>query len=329
MSLVLTYEACVRTRSRELDCQKCVEACPTNAITVGDDNSIRVALDDCVDCGQCRPSCPTEVFSAPFDLQAVLTETDGILRCGDGGLPCIAALSTEDLITLGFRVDAISLQGACPHGHAPVAQRLDEAERVLHTLGRPTTLSFEDNLAVETGKGASRREFFSALRNRKTGKEITRTGRFNRDAMRRTPPQRKRLLAALKGAQITEPIEGDLSFSSSKYLDPKICTICTICVNVCPTNALQPTHGWQALNFDASLCVRCGLCHAVCAPDALQLRPAKLEPFIAPKPQRLARLRITTCVECGRAYNPTAHGMLCAPCAEMEAEAFDLTGINR
>ena len=346
MTLALTYEACVRTRSRTLDCQACVQACPTEAISVDVNGAITVALSDCVGCGQCRPACPTEALSAPFDLDALLAQTTGALRCGDDGLPCVAALSSEDLITLGLRLDAITVhEGPCPtaEGHGPVAARVEEAQRVLRALGRPTVvLHHVDPLPPEAAPKPklaepSRRQFFAGLAGRAVDKAgptqsgtLTRPTRMDRDAMRRVPPPRQRLLAALKDATLSAALEGDLSFTSAKRLVPEACTICTICVNICPTGALRATHGWRALQFNASACVKCGLCHAVCEPDALLLEPApQLSALITGDFAPLGRLRITTCAECGRSHNPsTGRGGLCHICAEMEDEAYALSGLK-
>ena len=40
-------------------CLVCVDACPTEAICVGEDR-VHIDLDKCIDCGSCAVSCPRE-----------------------------------------------------------------------------------------------------------------------------------------------------------------------------------------------------------------------------------------------------------------------------
>lgn len=44
-------------------CGACIEVCPTEAISAGDDQ-YKIDADTCVDCGLCEPECPVEAISA-------------------------------------------------------------------------------------------------------------------------------------------------------------------------------------------------------------------------------------------------------------------------
>ncbi|MTI95073.1 MAG: 4Fe-4S dicluster domain-containing protein [Firmicutes bacterium] len=44
-----------------IQCGACVDTCPTEAISEGDDKYI-IDADTCIDCGACVDSCPTEAI---------------------------------------------------------------------------------------------------------------------------------------------------------------------------------------------------------------------------------------------------------------------------
>ena len=43
-------------------CGTCVEECPTEAISLNDDDIAVVNADDCTECGLCVDSCPTSAI---------------------------------------------------------------------------------------------------------------------------------------------------------------------------------------------------------------------------------------------------------------------------
>jgi NADPH-dependent glutamate synthase beta subunit-like oxidoreductase len=70
-------------------------------------------------------------------------------------------------------------------------------------------------------------------------------------------------------------------------LQPELCILCGLCVDVCPHNCITivpadragvGTAGQSALLLDESLCIRCGLCVNRCPPGALLMVHAKEPP---------------------------------------------------
>ncbi len=56
MAAKINAEECV-------GCGTCVDECPENAITMGDDEIAVVDADKCTECGTCVDACPSEAIS--------------------------------------------------------------------------------------------------------------------------------------------------------------------------------------------------------------------------------------------------------------------------
>jgi NAD-dependent dihydropyrimidine dehydrogenase PreA subunit len=44
-------------------CGTCIEACPTEAISIGDDGKAKVDVDECAECESCLDECPNNAIS--------------------------------------------------------------------------------------------------------------------------------------------------------------------------------------------------------------------------------------------------------------------------
>lgn len=166
----LAPEWCLRRRHKEVPCRRCLEACPTQAITEGEP----VALDAerCVGCGLCLHLCPTGAFTGPDgragklpDILASLSDGRVELACGRKDRlaltraevsyvvevkPCLAALSMPTLlaaVVLRTASDPAGRTGVlwlndepcvdCPIGsvQGDVQRTAEEANRLLAVFG--------------------------------------------------------------------------------------------------------------------------------------------------------------------------------------------------
>jgi len=357
-SLNLNYESCVRSLSLKAGCEACQQACPEGAITLnGVRNTVVVHKAPCTDCGLCAAACPTDAFDAPFDLEAFLSTSGPELRCGAGGLPCIGALSTEDLIVLACRHRALEVHDSpCDSrdpGHMLAHQRVQE---VLHFISDSSLRSqvqwvADEQLAppgpapaatpcpppaperVSQGRRRLIGMFVPPLKETK-GAELVHPDRLDRTRMQQVPQRRRRLLAALPSsieARSASRAQEQVSFFSTKHLCADACTACSVCVAVCPTGALQAPRSLREIRFDTSRCTKCGLCHDVCEPNAITLAPeTSLADLLDFGPRMLGRLAVAPCAECGMRFRKLRPEQgLCERCEDMDREALELAGGGR
>lgn len=357
-SLKLNYEACVRSLSLKAGCEACQSACPEGAIALnGVRDTVVVHLKQCTDCGLCAAACPTDAFDAPFDVAAFVAASGPELRCGEGGLPCIGALSTEDLIVLACRHRELQVHdGPCDSrdpGHLLAHQRVQEVLRFIEDssvrsrvqwvadeqLGAPrpappsTTSPPPAPERVSSGRRRLIGMFVPPLNETKSA-ELVHPDRLDRTRMQQVPRRRRRMLAALPPsieARSPSRAQEQVSFYSTKQLSAEACTACSVCVAVCPTGALQAPRSLREIRFDTSRCTKCGLCHDVCDPDAITLAPeTSLADLLDFGPRMLSRLAVASCAECGVRFRKLRPDQgLCERCEDMNREALELAGGGR
>jgi len=364
MSLLsLDVSKCVRTTNKFSTCKKCVEVCPTQTITIAEQIPSFIP-NDCVGCGGCIAVCPDvayslDDFSSINYIFSLLEHKRDTLTCKEL-IPCLAALSVEELIALALlhpeelRLD----RGYC--SECEIAQtneplieaRVEEANFILEAIENTKRLRFEDVGESVEQKENNRREFFAKLNLKDAIKakqkfeneveatlEEEKTHQVSYEDIQKIrnqkgiPDRRKLLLMALQ--KTTPPsvfhtvsIE-DVSFISQKILDEDTCTNCQMCYRICPTEALSSNKDNSSIFFDPTSCIKCNSCHEVCEPESLTLRSVfDLEVLYNPKRQTLASFTMKRCDECGMPFVYRGGEVMCNRCRIEEEEAMNLWGIK-
>lgn len=329
-------DLCAHSRNQVTGCTRCLDLCPTGAITPAGDS---VAIDPmiCAGCGQCAAACPTG--AAAYALPAVenLAERlraglaawyaaggkaapvilfhdeghgapliDASARFGKGLAAHVVPVQINEATQIGPEILAAAL--AWGAGGVRILTRAQP----LHSLdGLEETLALIDVICAETGHPADTCALIqtddpdaleSALAQAVPSARATRSGFM-------APGDKRGLLTlALSEMNRTAPDPAarvDLPAGApfgAVVLDTDACTLCLACVGACPAGALHDNPDMPMLRFTESACVQCGICAATCPEDAITLVPQA--DFTAwENPRRLLKEEEPfCCTACGKAF---------------------------
>ncbi|HVV60353.1 MAG TPA: 4Fe-4S binding protein [Pseudolabrys sp.] len=302
-----TADLCAHSRSKIVGCHRCLDLCPTGAITPNGDH---VAIDAgiCAGCGQCAAACPTGAAAyalPPSDallrkLRTLLIayhtaggtkpvvlfhdEThgaeliDALARHGDGLPANVLPVAVNEVTQVGIESIAASLAyGATAvrfllrakprHDVAGLRKTIALAEPIVSGLGFAGVRA----AAIETDDPFALGE---ALRAIAPMQPAPRPATFSavgdkRDVVRLS-------LRALHAAAPTPvdvvPLPQGAPFGKVE-VNVDGCTLCLSCVSACPTGALSDDPERPMLRFAEDACVQCGLCKATCPEKVISLSP--------------------------------------------------------
>jgi ferredoxin len=305
----VTFDAtiCVHSRSKVTGCTRCLNLCPTGAITPAGDH-VAIDADICTGCGQCAAACPTGAASyalPPEDalmrklrtLLLAYREAGGeqaivLLHDDSHGAPLIDALARFGdglpAHVLPFAINETTQVGleavAAAFAYGAVAIRFLLRARPRHDIGGlMRTIALADPILAGLGFGAGRiatietddpESLVAALRAipfmlpAPHPKNFRPTGR-KRDVLRFALGELYR--AAPAPVDIIALPDG-APFGAVE-IDVDGCTLCLSCVSACPTGALRDDPERPMLRFVEDACVQCGLCQATCPEHVITLKP--------------------------------------------------------
>lgn len=300
-------DLCAHSRSRITGCTRCLDLCPTSAITPAGDH-VAISAEICAGCGSCAASCPTGAVAY------ALPATDALLRRVRTLLLTYAAAGGRNAVVLFHDaehgeplIDALARFGAgLPANVLPVAVNEITALGVeawtaplawgavnVCAVGRARpkhdpwglirTLEIANLLAGalgygETSCGLIETDDPDALR-----AELDRfvPGVLSPRPSTFMPVGQKRnvlestmieLHRAAPTPVAAVPLPMGAPFGN---LDINVegCTLCLSCVTACPTGALSASEDKPALYFSEAACVQCGLCANTCPERVITLAP--------------------------------------------------------
>ncbi len=334
--ITFTADLCAHSRSQIVGCRRCLDLCPTGAITPDGDH-VRVDGFICAGCGDCAAACPTAAAAyalPPSDallrkLRTLLTAyrdagganpvllfhdgehgvemIEALARHGDGLPANVLPIEVNEVTQVGLETIAAALAyGACAarfllrakprHDVAGLAKTIALAEPILAGLG----LAGPRVASIETDDPDA---LGAALYDLAPMPPVEKPASFaavggKRDVVRLA----LRELHAVAPAPVDiVPLPQGAPFGT---VEVKIegCTLCLSCVSACPTGALGDDPERPLLRFAEDACVQCGLCQATCPEKVISLKP-QLDFRAAVAPSRVIKQEEPAlCIVCGTPF---------------------------
>jgi ferredoxin len=328
-------QLCAHSRSHIVGCRRCLDLCPTAAITPAGDH---VAIDAqvCAGCGQCAAACPTGAASyalPPADaLMRKLRTLVSVFREAGGGSPVLLVHDEDhggELITalarhgdglpahvLPLSVNEVTQIGlefiAAAFAYGTAALRFLLRARPRHDVtGLVNTIALADPILAGLGFGQGRVATIETDDPFALGDTLRAIeGAATRRPASFQPVGMKRdvLRLALRELHHAAPAPVDIvalpagAPFGAVELNVEGCTLCLACVSACPTGALLDDPERPMLRFLEDACVQCGLCRATCPERVISLRP-QLDFRAATATARVLKEEEPfACIRCGKPF---------------------------
>ena len=366
--LTLNIASCVRVTNKFSECRECEKYCPVETITI-DEQSVSFVPNDCVGCGGCLAVCPTDAyslddFSATSFVFSHLQSGKNIISCKSDPIPCLAALSVEEMVSLTILSgnDVLFEKIHCAECSIAdmnlelIEDRVEESNFILEALGVDREIVFDDFSSPKKvdeidEENLSRRDFLSKANikdvavakhkfenkvkslNEELQQHSVSTEDIKSIRAKKLPDRRKLLSMAINRLDKPEMFHkldiNDISFISQKVIDEDSCTNCQMCYRICPTGALSSNEHGAFIAFSAIECVKCSSCHDVCEPNSITLKSVfDVEQLFKPKKEMLIKFSIRRCDECGMPFAYRGGEVMCNRCRIEVQEALSLWGIK-
>jgi ferredoxin len=326
---------CAHSRNEQIGCTRCIDICPTSAITSAGDH-IDVDPYICAGCGSCAGTCPTGAitYTLPagdqllkrlrtvvgtyldaggFDATILVHDDEygedliGMMaRVGDGLPANVIPFSVNETTQVGldFLLSVFAYGGSqlrlliAPQKRAEadgLVTQVNLVARVLEGLGY-------DNGRIEILDEADPSLVEEHLYAIKKLSQVRR-GDFlpmgGKTTLLRSALQSLHDHAPSPVDEIELPADAPIGGLEFNVED---CTLCLSCVGACPTGATQHNPDKPQLNFREDLCVQCGLCRTTCPENVITLKPRVSFKRAATAHQLIKEEEPFDCTSCGKAF---------------------------
>jgi ferredoxin len=359
--ITFTDHLCAHSRSKIVGCTRCLDLCPTGAITPAG-NHVKIDEYICAGCGACAAVCPTGAAAyalPPVDaligklrtLLATYRDAGGVrpillLHNADHGGQLIDALARHGdglpANALPVPVNEVTQVGletiAAAFAYGASAMRFLLRAKPRHDVaGLTRTLALAEPILAGLGFGTGRAATIetddpdtlgTALRAIESGEPAPRPASFaavgaKRDLLRLSLRELQRAAPA--------PVDVIALPPSAPFGKVEInvegCTLCLSCVAACPTGALSDDPERPVLRFSEDACVQCGLCKATCPERVISLVP-QLDFRAATLPARVLKEEEPFhCIRCGKPFG--VKSTIDRVTAKLEGKHWMFKGGNR
>jgi ferredoxin len=321
--IALEPALCAHSRAEQTGCTKCLNICPTGAITSDGDH---VAIDPmvCAGCGACAALCPSGAiqYDAP-PVSAIFRRLDALAstyRKAGGTAPRLLVHDADhggEMIRLaarfgrGLPADVIPFETdtLAGFGHAEMLAALGCGFASVSVLLAPKTE--RDTPTTET-----------ALANALAGKDAVSlldiadpdvlsdtlfgTRAQSTVATPNLPIGTRRQVARVAAKALNPDAEMLVLPENAPYgavlVNKDSCTLCLSCVSLCPSGALGDNPDLPQLLFQEDACLQCGICANICPEDAIALEPRMNLTDDALSQVILNEEDPFACIECGALF---------------------------
>jgi ferredoxin len=329
-------DLCAHSRSKITGCTRCLDLCPTGAITPAGDH-VAISAEICAGCGACAAACPTGAanYALPTadallsKLRMLVTTyreaggknavvlfhdadhgyglIDLLARYG-AGLPAnVLPIEVQEITQVG--VEAI----AAVMAYGGAAVRFLARAKPKHAIdGLHNTVILANQLIGSQGFGLAPAgtietddpdALLAALKAIVIGQPAKKPSSF-------LPIGGKRDILNMSlremHAVAPEPVDIIALEKGAPFgrvnVNTEGCTLCLSCVSACPVSALGDNPDKPMLTFDESLCVQCGLCAATCPESVITLEPRANFKAFGAAPVTLKTEEPACCTDCGKAF---------------------------
>jgi ferredoxin len=330
-----TAELCAHSRSKIVGCHRCLDLCPTGAITPNGDH---VAIDPkiCAGCGQCAAACPTgaaayavppsgtllarlrtllSAYAGAGGERAVILLHDGehgdeligaLARYGDGLPANVLPVAVNEITQVGLDAVAASFaygagavrfltRGKPKHDLSGLYRTIALAEPVLMGLG----FAGPRIATIETDDPDA---LSAALRGIDCAPAAP-AASFVPVGMPRelTRLALRELHSVAPAPAEIVPLPAGAPFGTV-VLNAEGCTLCLSCVSACPTGALSSDADKPMLRFTEDACVQCGLCQSTCPEKVIALQPQIDFRAATAMARVLKQEEPYDCIRCGKPF---------------------------
>lgn len=298
---------CAHSRSKIVGCRRCLDLCPTGAISPNGDHVI-IDPQICAGCGQCAAVCPTgaAAYALPSadamirQLRTLLATycgaggkravvmfhdadhggelIDALARYGEGLPANVLPVQVNEVTQVGLEAVAAAfaygasavrflLRAKPRHDVAGLAKTIALAEPILAGLGF-------DGARVATIETDDPDSLGSLLRAMASMEGAAKPATFSA-----VGGKREVMRLALREMHAVAPAPVDVvtlpegAPFGTVEVNVEGCTLCLACVSACPTGALSDDPERPMLRFAEDACVQCGLCKATCPEKVITLKP--------------------------------------------------------
>lgn len=323
---------CAHGNSGIEGCRRCIDACPTVAITsIGDKVEVNPYL--CQGGGSCVVACPSGAMTYAYPTVAdLLGHVRGLLkeyREAGGSNPGLlfydshaAGRLTDGLFAklpehllpveveevgsvgmdawlacLAYGADSVLL---CVTNGAP-RQVVDEFETQLETASA---------LLAGMGFGGDHVRLLNVSGDVADDLEGLPSGVFGNPATFMAPNEKRMIIRLAMDHLYSQSASSRKSVAlpaaapfGEVKVDKKACTLCMGCVSVCPVAALSAGGDLPQLKFVEWNCVQCGICETACPEDAIVRSPRfSFDTEARQRPRILNEEQPFCCISCGKPF---------------------------